>query len=385
MGHADHRGPGSADALTFLDFSEEPDFPDGLECKGSATLEPCPAGELCKRLTSGPDADGDGFIDSVVEVNREIGTEQEPYDFTIAWNGSGQPPVLVLDSVPAEWQVTQITPAPGGIVNVCTTDGPACQVLSAHLDRGMCSAPEGRVGDPCTRDRDCGRRDGMCGPGDGISDSSSTNIEWSAGGSGVMIVDAENRDGGKFLAPTSCGPLLLNEHGAVAVEVDENGDVVRDQDGNPIVVFPEGATALPLENGVGQICLAAVEDLTCVNGEPIDTDGDGYTEAYCLAPGSVPLPCNDADNLATECLPSGKGKKAVAGYPELCGCGGGPQLDGMGDEDNDGIPDFQEACVDGTNPCDTDNDGVQNEEDVCEGFDDNADVNGDGTPDCLQL
>jgi syndecan 4 len=47
--------------------------------------------------------------------------------------------------------------------------------------------------------------------------------------------------------------------------------------------------------------------------------------------------------------------------------GGGIVYDGTGDEDGDGVPDFEEACELGTDPCrvDTDRDGDNDDADNC--------------------
>ena len=61
-----------------------------------------------KRITSGPDVDipPDGLIDLVVEVGK---TESTAYDFTIFYDDTvGGPPVIIVDTVPAEWQITQV-------------------------------------------------------------------------------------------------------------------------------------------------------------------------------------------------------------------------------------------------------------------------------------
>ena len=58
-----------------------------------------------KELTSGPDNDGNGEIDLVVPVGELVPTA---YDFTITYEDSESPPVWIYDTVPAEWDVTDI-------------------------------------------------------------------------------------------------------------------------------------------------------------------------------------------------------------------------------------------------------------------------------------
>jgi hypothetical protein len=91
---------------------------------------------------------------------------------------------------------------------------------------------------------------------------------------GALNVQTEARchnRGNNFCRPTSCGALYLN-YGAVAFQKDEDGELVLDDEGNPIVVA--GPT--------NDICLAAVDD---VNGDGEftwdgsgDEDGDGLTD-----------------------------------------------------------------------------------------------------------
>ena len=69
---------------------------DGLAWKGEC---------FKKELTSGPDADGDGAIDLVVEIGQ---LTPAAYDFTITWAGFEGVPVLIGDRAPAEWDVTEI-------------------------------------------------------------------------------------------------------------------------------------------------------------------------------------------------------------------------------------------------------------------------------------
>ena len=208
---------------------------------------------LEKEITSGPDVDGDGVIDVVVEVGLSESTE---YDFTITQSGLGG--LLIVDTVPAEWNV-----------------------LSAESD----NADDQVYVFPA---------------GGGKPSKSATKIEWRpASASSSLLVWVETRQSpGKNnikFAPTSCGPLYLNEDGAAAYEVDpETGEPLRDL---------ETGEKLPSILVSNPLCLAAVGDV----------DGDGVIVR-----------------------------------------------DGSGDEDGDGLTDFAEACLLGTDPCnpDTDGDGV---------------------------
>jgi hypothetical protein len=61
----------------------------------------CP-GTMIKEIVSGNDVDEDGEIDQVVEVGIE---DASMYDFKITWNNPDGSPVVILDTVPAEWDV----------------------------------------------------------------------------------------------------------------------------------------------------------------------------------------------------------------------------------------------------------------------------------------
>lgn len=201
-------------------------------------------------------------IDLVVPIGVLVPTE---YDFTITW--SGNTPVWVYDRVPAEWDVTDIefddTGLPLDCAGETTFVGPYGTV---EVYRG------GKPGKTCQSD---------------------TGFRWMPGDDNTLNVQTKARchdtKNNKKCKPTSCGALYLN-YGAIAFEKDEFGDLVYDDNGDPIVAA--GPT--------NPLCLAAVDD---VNGDGIFT------------------------------------------------------WDGSGDEDSDGLADYEEACGVGTNPCDDDSDG----------------------------
>ena len=131
------------------------------------------------------------------------------------------------------------------------------------------------------------------------------------GSSDINVVATTRQSPGKKnvkFAPTSCGKLSLNES-AVAFELDENGDILLDQDGNPVIVQINDDDAV-----TDGIMLVAVKDLDGVEG--------------------------------------------------LVG-------DGSGDEDGDGLTDLDEAFNVGTDPCDpdTDGDGFSDGDEVTNGTD----------------
>lgn len=200
---------------------------------------------LEKEITSGPDVDEDSNIDVVVEVGQASTTE---YDFTITYSGPEE--VLIVDTVPAEWDVVYVE-----------SDNPDDEV---EVDWFL--------------------------TGKGKKTKSATRIEWRpASGSSSLLVCVKSRTrgrSGKF-APTSCGALYLNEDGAAAYEVDpETGKPLRD---------PVTGEKLPPILVSNPLCLAAVEDF---NGDGViardgsgDEDSDGLTD-FAEACEFGTSPCN---------------------------------------------------------------------------------------------
>jgi hypothetical protein len=220
---------------------------------------------LTKEITSGPDEDGDGEIDLVVEVGQ---TQSTLYDFTITSVGQA---VLVVDTVPAEWNVTKVV----------LPDGTEIPIVDGFSD-GIMSDGQGGVF--------------QVFPANGKpNNKSATKIEWFPASGCVkslrFCLETRGRPNGKF-APTSCGLLCLND-GAQAFELDENGIPLVDADGN---LLPPIFETAPL-------CLTAVYD---VNDDGVidrtgagDEDEDGLTDAQeALLLGTDPChPDTDGDGL----------------------------------------------------------------------------------------
>lgn len=199
----------------------------------------------------------DGVIDRAVQAGL---TESSVYTFEVTYQGGDAGPVIIEDTVPAEW-TTSLLDDDGGKASVRKPGGPA----------------------------------------------SAAKITWEPDPSGGVIkIRAETsgpRSNGLF-SPTKCGTLLLNE-GAQAFLINPvNGKPLKDDAGN----------TLPPVAQSPRLCLAAVEDV----------DGNG----------------------------------AIS-------------VDGSGDEDHDGLSDYEEACSFSTSPClaDTDGDGFDDGDEVAEGSD----------------
>jgi hypothetical protein len=167
---------------------------------------------------------GDGSIDKAVEVGQ---SESTVYEFTVNYGSTESVPVLIKDTVPAEWDV-ELVEDDGGRATAAPADG----------------------------------------------GGSATKIHWEPGVEGGSItVRAESRwrPSNRF-APTSCGNLFLN-NGARAIELDpDTGRPLKDELGEEIPALAES----------DPICLAAVRDL---NGDGKfapdgsgDEDGDGLTD-----------------------------------------------------------------------------------------------------------
>jgi hypothetical protein len=153
-----------------------------LEKDRRVKLQPCASIE--KTLLEGPEQIGIYLLEPTV------------YMFEIAYNG---PASLVADNVPSEF----------GVVECVASEG---TVTVSQANKG------GKPG------------------------KSATNIEWDApAGSNTLVCTIQTRPSqGKghkedtVYKPTACGLLTLND-GAIAYEVDDQGNLVLDQ-GNPIVI-----------------------------------------------------------------------------------------------------------------------------------------------------
>jgi hypothetical protein len=188
-------------------------------------------------------------IDVVVEVGKSSTTE---YDFDVTYINLGGPAVLVVDTVPAEWLVTDVA---GNPIVDGSSGGPK---------------PDGNGGTGTVEVFPANLRN---------PSSSATKIHWRPDptlASVINVVAEARQSPGKKnvkFAPTSCGALFLNEDGAEAFEVDETGEPLRD---------PETGEKLPPILVSNPLCLAAVEDC---NGDGViapdgsgDEDGDGLSD-----------------------------------------------------------------------------------------------------------
>lgn len=268
---------------------------------------------LRKGLTSGPDADSDGRIDVVVGVGQLSKTE---YDFTMSYVNPSGPDVLIVDTAPAEWIVTEIE-------GDATGDGPDPLPVDPR--------------DLATFSNDFGDVD-VFKTGKGAKSKSSTKILWTPdpnGGEINVLMETRQSPGKKNVkfAPTSCGPLFLNSGPAEVFELDESGDPL-DQ--------PPLFTAEPL-------CLAAVKDLDgggLVEDGSGDEDGDGLTDlAEACTIGTNP--CNpDTDNDGVpdgvdSCPLEGPANAGVGEILEGNGCIRQSQCsDGVDNADQDGFIDW---------------------------------------------
>lgn len=139
--------------------------------------------------------------------------------------------------------------------------------------------------------------------------------------------------------PTSCGALYLNE-GAIAFEKDENGDLVLDVEGEPVVVAGPS----------NMICLAAVDDVND-DGEFTwdgsgDEDGDNLTD-YEEACGEVRTdPClydTDGDGVqddVDDCPREGPPNAGAGEVQDPNGCNRQSECSDGADNDSDGLTDY---------------------------------------------
>lgn len=294
-------------------------------------VEPlCPLLEdLTKEITSGPSSNGQD-IDLAVEIKPG---EPIHYDFTIQYSGPSED-VVIVDTLPAEWVATLVQ---GEEVYPPLECGEADEFVGGDvlLFKG------GKGGKSC---------------------QSATQIWWSDP-SGNLKIDAETRESpGKghkdaVFAPTSCGPLYLNE-GAAAYPA-ENGEPLLNEE--PLAVS-------------NALCVAAVADL---DDEPGilpdgtgDEDEDGFSD-YDEACHWGTDPCIFTADTDQDGVPDPNDNCVDTANPD------------QADTDGDGIGDTCDNCPDSTNPdqADDDGDGAGNACDICPGGDDTVDTDGDGTPD----
>jgi len=233
---------------------------------------------LLKVLTSGEDRDEDGEIDLVVGVGL---LETSEYDFTMTYNNPGGPPVLIVDTAPAEWIVTDIEGVPVDVDECGESETVVVGTDSIDVFKN------GKLGKKCR---------------------SSTKILWTPDpDGGVIIVDMKTRqspgrNNDKY-APTSCGPLYLNSGLAKVFEVDEFGDPLRDEATGELL--PPLFTAEPL-------VLAAVPgagDGVALDGSD-NQDDDALTDIQDAQHGFSP--CGRGDGI----LYAGTDEEDFAGDPE---------------------------------------------------------------------
>jgi len=199
----------------------------------NSVFEVCFTPVFDKEIVDGPDVNTDDEFDLAVEVGQQ--PPPAMYDFKINYRQRDLPPVLIEDTVPAEWDVelTDMTPPD------------SCMAAGAN-----------------------GKDNGK----------SATHIDCLWDGEGMVTVLATARCHGTNgkgkntkCRPTSCGALYLN-NGAAAYELDpDTGEPVLDDDGNRLPPLLE----------TNALCLVAVKDL---NGDGIDytgngdEDGDGFAD-----------------------------------------------------------------------------------------------------------
>ncbi len=316
-----------------------------------AKLQAC-AG-FTKEILEGPDMEveddvvvGDGNIDAIIAVKQEVTT---PYVWSLTYDLTDTPSVMVTDTAPAEWIVTMIDGVAGDLTLECGES--TSFAASGELDvyRG------GKAGNHGKSNKKC---------------HSSTHFAWWPEDDNAMFeVSVETRPSpGKghknpAFAPTSCGALYLND-GAMAFAINPETD-------EP---FPE---PLFVSN---QLCVAAVKDPTefgfdadndedgipdhaeaCTNEvrtDPCmdDTDGDEILDGV----DNCPLDENndqldtDQDGMGDVCDDDIDGDGILNDEPDNC-----PLTPNPGQEDTVTVNGVGDACDD------TDVDGIFDDIDVC--------------------
>ncbi len=268
--------------------------------------------------------------DLVIETKLTVPTV---YEFEITYDNDGDTTdVIIVDTVPAEWNVTMIE---GTTIDPFRdANNPNTGISDDDGGSGMVDV----------------FRTGRGNKGNGKNKNSATRIEWipdpSIEVSNITVkVETRRSPSGKLkYAPTSCGLLLLND-GAIAFEYDPGtGEIVLDDEGLPVEV------AEPTD----PLKLVAVEDLDGIEG--VRADGDGDEDEDGLFDGDEVLihgtdPCSsdtDGDGLTDDV--------------EVVSCTDPTNAD----TDNDGLSDGVETDT-GTDPCDADSDD--------DGCDDGVDPN----------
>ena len=285
--------------------------------------------------------------DLVIEVKQATTTV---YEFTITYDNDGDTTdVIIVDTVPAEWNVTMIE---GTTIDPFRdANNPNTGISDGDGGSGMVDV----------------FRTGRGNKGNGKNKNSATRIEWIPDPSievsniTVKVETRQSPSGKTKFAPTSCGLLLLND-GAIAFEYDPGtGEILKDLNGDPIIVA--GPTD-PLK-------LVAVEDLDGTEG--IRADGNGDEDEDGLS---------DADEVlmhGTDPCSSDTDGDGLSDFVEVGSCTDPTNAD----TDNDGLSDgvetdtgtFVDSADTGTDPCDvdSDDDGCDDGVEVGAGTDPNDD------------
>jgi hypothetical protein len=190
--------------------------------------------------------------------------ETTAYDFTITYAPAESDPdnVVIIDTVPAEWDVTFIDD------EVVTDTNNAPKDKTNGVGVGCGKSESGLGGDDNVTVERGGKSGKKC--------SSSTEIAWTltpSVGLQTLKVDVTTRQspsGKNKYKPTSCGKLTIND-GAQAFEADGNGDLV--------LVSGE---RVPVGDPSNSLMLVAVKDIDgggIVPDGSGDEDGDGLTDA----------------------------------------------------------------------------------------------------------
>ncbi|WP_105259094.1 MULTISPECIES: hypothetical protein [unclassified Pseudoalteromonas] len=281
---------------------------------------------ISKEIISGPDESdnldnstaADGQIDLVVQAGQ---TQSSEYGFSISYNNPDSVPVIVKDTVPAQWDV---------------------ELTDDDLGKAFIQSAN--------------KKD---------DSKSASQIEWLPEPSGGFISALAQTRGakknGKY-APASCGSLMLNARAQVYKLELSTGLPLEDESGDVYPPIIESNT----------LCLAAVMD---VNGDGVikrdgtgDEDGDGLSD-YVEACEYYTNPCtndSDGDGLTD-------GEESQLGTDPL-----------NSDTDGDGLSDAEEVNLYGTDPTnsDSDGDGLTDAEEIALGTDPlNPDTDGDGVTD----
>lgn len=208
-----------------------------------------------KEITGGPDVDGDGVIDIVVEVGQ---TEPTTYEFKLVTFQNPIYDLLIEDAVPAEWEVTDFSTDPDDVGDLTVS-----QANKKNDNKGSTKINWLLPADP------------------DIDPNAYLRTLY-------VTATTRERPNGKF-APTSCGALYLNDGADVYIIDPNTGEPMTD----PNLSFKSNS-----------LCLAAVSD---VNEDGIiardgsgDEDGDGLTD-YSEACEIGTDPCNydtDGDGLS---------------------------------------------------------------------------------------